>query len=82
MNRLQEIERMYANMSPAGRDYLLGMARQLLRSFPGEGGVRLLPAAEQADQVELLDNEPNGAVYQFPLVGVRKPVHRKKADLA
>lgn len=81
MNRLPEIEAMYAMMSDAGRDYLFGMARQLLRSFPGEGAGQLHAAAQEPDEIQLLDHKSNCAVYQFPLVGVRKPIHRKKADL-
>lgn len=80
MNHLPEIETMYTMMSEAGRAYLLGMARQLLRSFPGEETLSLANGKQSRD-VELLDDEPHGAVYQFPLVRVRKPVHRKKADL-
>lgn len=79
MNNLPEIETMYSMMSEAGRSYLLGMARQLLRSFPGDAHVSLADT-EQCRDVELLDDQPNGTVYQFPLVRVRQPVHRKKAD--
>ena len=80
MNHFPEIETMYAMMNEAGRAYLLGMARQLLRSFPGEANLSL-SHSKQGRDVELLDDEPNGTVYQFPLVRVSKPVHRKKADL-
>lgn len=71
----------FDSMSDTGRDYFFGMARQLLRSFPRQEGSYLLPAAEQADKVQLLNDEANCTVYQFPLLGASKPVDRKKADL-
>lgn len=81
MDRLPEIETMYANMSDKGRDFLFGMARQLLHSFPGEGA-QLFAPVQKINQVEPLDGDANCSVYQFPLLGIRKSVYRKKADLA
>lgn len=75
-----EIEVMYEMMNDTGRSHLKGMARQLARSFPSVGGKSLRPV-DKADDVHLLDNVPNCAIYQFPLVGAREPINRKKADL-
>lgn len=81
MNRMPEIEAMYALMNEDGRSYLHGMARQLLRSFPKQSGHHLLPCAKQPDQVQLLNDDSHGAVYQFPLVCIREPIHGKQADI-
>jgi hypothetical protein len=81
MERLPEIENMYEMMSETGREYLFGMARQLLRSFPAKKAKPSLAAAEAASKVELFDNKPNSVVYKFPLVGVSQPVDGKEANV-
>lgn len=78
MDRLPEIATMFAMMNDTGRDYLVGMARQLLRSFPNEASPS---AAQNVDNAQLIDNNAHGTVYHFPLRVVRKPINRKKADL-
>lgn len=71
MNRLSEIEAMYVLMSEEGQLYLHGMARQLVRSFPQKKNLKLLPSTQERDQIHLLNDDAHGAVYQFPLVGIR-----------
>jgi hypothetical protein len=79
MNRLSEIEAMYEMLDDTGRDYLCGMARQLLRSFPSNRTLRA--TRENVGNVQLVDHESDCAVYQFPLVGVGEAIDGKKADL-
>jgi hypothetical protein len=81
MNRLPEIEAMYAMMNDQGRDFFFGMARQLLRSFPGESARGSPATAEKGGDVQLVNDKPDCRIYHFPLSGIGKPVHRKKADL-
>lgn len=81
MDRLTKINAIYAMMNETGQDALEGMARQLLRSFPNDQAKKSLSIVQSADDVELLDDQPNCAVYDFPLIGVRQPVDGQKADV-
>lgn len=82
MNRLPEIAAIYAMLNDTGRDFLAGMARQLLRSYAKQQALPMsLSALEGRDDVELLDDQAHCTVYEFPLVSVGKVVNGHKPDL-
>lgn len=81
MNHMPEIAAMYSLMDDTGREHLFGMARQLLRAYAKQAIPTSLTALESRDDVQLLDDKPHGAVYEFPLVSVRKVVNGQQSDL-
>jgi hypothetical protein len=81
MNHLPEIAAMYALLNDTGREHLRGMARQLLRRYAKQAHHASLSTLESRDNIELLDDQTHGTVYEFPLVSVGKVVNGHKPDV-
>jgi hypothetical protein len=81
MNHMPELAAMYSLMNDMGREHLVGMARQLLRAYAKQAIPASLTTLESRDDVQLLDDQAHCAIYEFPLVSVRKVVNGQQSDL-
>lgn len=75
---LDELCSLYSSMNEKGQQYLVGMARQLQRSFPAAPSLTLV---EGAREVKLLKHRPHSGVNQLSLVTVSHPVDRQQTNL-
>jgi hypothetical protein len=77
MDRLPELEAMYAQMNQAGRDYLCSIARQMQKRFPAAPARSHLFLVQNADDVQALDNSSNCGVNRQFVLGAGEAVNGK-----